>query len=459
MTVPAQARAAIAKALRSKDYEVQEPLFAKAFDAVGFPKDRDVPADPKDLTEDQRALCALIVAAEVHPAAFRDYAVPWKTPDRRRWLGLDPPGALERRVDFTWKGKRTNAPLWRAIRIHQEDRDERPRVGAVLDALPIDVRLASIVEMDHNHYSIDPDYLPTPEPKDVAAALRDRGARWATEQLDLAAAAFAALARMQPGWRPSDGFVIFAFEIALGAEVPLAPAWDAILPIVRAKLALAARLIRALPAERRDRVTAAALRHGHPNYAMNRSVELAAQFPSVPLFEVIFELCEKVERSVRKVLPALHKAAARSKNRVALKAFLDARMRGKPKPEALTITRRFSPKSPGELDKAQREQLAAALERYDGSSIGDDDELFADGLSTFSELARADGSLAYTRVDLYGDSGAVFLEDTVEAVASIIQGGLECEATLREALQLATTAKTTAKRSAKKPLPAKRKKR
>jgi hypothetical protein len=423
VAVQKKARDAITRALRETDYSTQEPLFEIAFASVEFPKG-DVPIDPKELTDDQRALCRLFVDAELHSAALAGYAVPWRVGDRRRWLGLDPPRRLEQRV--------AGAPLWRTIALLRAEDVER--AGAFLNKLPIDARLEAFGEIESGAYDLDVDDIFHQGGVRLVEDLGrspDKGKKWATRALDAAAAALAS-PRVVDGlvWSPSSEYRLVAFEAIARSKAPIKREWEAMLPIVEAPYATAKRITMALDRTRRDDIVATALRAGHPNLAMTRAMELVVDFPSRPLFEAIFDLCEKVERPVRRVLPDLKKAAGKNQE---LRELVDARMRGKPKPLALAVVRRITVRKDDELTKVQRTQLRAARRQY-----GDEMESLAECPVSITELARSDGAAAYAIFEIMGDSGCVFEAGTTKIVATIVQRGVECDdARLREAFALA----------------------
>jgi len=107
---------------------------AAAFTAVGFP-DRAAGISPSStLTDAQRALAELVLDVPNKPVAA--WAIPTENWNLRRWLGLDPPGALE-----TITNKQ---PLWLRLRERMQ-----------LAKLPFPERLAVFVELGAGGYLLD----------------------------------------------------------------------------------------------------------------------------------------------------------------------------------------------------------------------------------------------------------------------------------------------------------------
>lgn len=115
-SLPAAAARAFRAALAAKEWKDARAATVAALEAVGYPqfthmddgswKYDVLPA--AELTESQRIA--------MHPnLAYNPYAIP-DPPHLRRWLGLDPPGLLEREVRFEESGAVRSAPLWQMLR-------------------------------------------------------------------------------------------------------------------------------------------------------------------------------------------------------------------------------------------------------------------------------------------------------------------------------------------------------
>lgn len=227
------------------------------------------PLAATELGEHQRDVLTLL-SQDVHGANFRGYGIPEDTRSRRRWLGLDPPGVLERIVTAE------RAPLWKVLmpflREHMAA-DPAPPLHASMRTflhlrgveLTDDEWMDLWVERDAGAYGL-PDHAPFPpaeEPDCLPTAAVIAGAiRWLeripTDAYELrwtSGALFATLARAMTG------------------EIP--PALDRAFNFC-GRPALVREGFTALPPERRERIAEGAL--GDPRCT---NVSLLASFPEL----------------------------------------------------------------------------------------------------------------------------------------------------------------------------------
>jgi hypothetical protein len=79
-----------------------------------------------ELTDDQREVVVALSRRDLR-APFISYGIPEHARVRRRWLGVDPPGVLERVVPMKIKGKEQEQPLWRSLLALTPSGTERER--------------------------------------------------------------------------------------------------------------------------------------------------------------------------------------------------------------------------------------------------------------------------------------------------------------------------------------------
>ena len=151
--------------------------FRTAMAAVDLARDR-FPL-PDSLTPAQRAFLEIVLErpelAPVLPGAR------WSL---RRWLGMDPPGALERVVTHDVGGSRETSPRWRA---YDAARGNPAEIARLLEALSMAERLEVYGELDAGAYGFTPrdSRVRLPRPRSTAR----RGSRVGTPPRRLVARA------------------------------------------------------------------------------------------------------------------------------------------------------------------------------------------------------------------------------------------------------------------------------
>lgn len=160
--------AAIATIAKKKS-DIEDAVM-EALDEVAWPISTPL---PEELTAEQRRL-ADALATRSGLRCLSSVAIPHAVQSRRRWLGVDSPGVLERRHDFKHEGKKVSWPLWKIWKVggekalHATVKKPLERVQAYVDGSP------------------DLPYGPvkTSMFTDAIEALGKDGGDWATQLLD-----------------------------------------------------------------------------------------------------------------------------------------------------------------------------------------------------------------------------------------------------------------------------------
>lgn len=236
---------------------------------------------------------------------------------------------------------------------------------------------------------------------------------------------FAAARKLLDRWGGKDGYQppnskcwkVFADLVQAGSP---APEFDALLPVPTqdAQLAEAVRLVEALPAERRLPAILASLERSTPTDAARAGVVWLAHLPDRRIADLALERSKDSD------------IMRPSKVRAAL-----ADLGITPSQPAPTVHRGASlrPTAPSDLSPLQTEQLLAAARGHDGKSVpiekrfGPDDGSET-SFGTTIEVSTVTADLrTFDIVQFAGDAGSVFEGGTTTELASIVQGGLECD--------------------------------
>ncbi|AUX22076.1 uncharacterized protein SOCEGT47_025770 [Sorangium cellulosum] len=184
---------------------VMRRLSAMVLDLGGFMQfGESYVALPEELSPEQRAIAEGLARTELVPIA--GLGVPACGASRRRWIGLAPPGPVEREVEVEIAGSKKILPVWRAWKELLSSGVERsgpipPPLDGMLTGHD---RWRAIVEFDSESYGfacyMDPDQLE----RQLAAIPHDEELlRQAAEVADDLASRFAAAAREQLRVEPS----------------------------------------------------------------------------------------------------------------------------------------------------------------------------------------------------------------------------------------------------------------
>jgi hypothetical protein len=443
---------ALAKPLTADGHEAPEANKAliEVFDALEMPPANGPVLLPSSLTKAQRGLALLFARRE----GYGCYGAPFpRTAEvRRRWLGLDPPGILEREVDFVHEGEPRRVPLWRALGV-MLDQHER-NIPAFLKAQKLSLleRLMLLSDVARDAYGLDSLINQVEWAKLTELRKPDKAvAAWAVREANAFGAAMAAAdapaGSARRGPRPSSIILWPIFATLLAAKIPLAPAWDGLVPggARPAEIALLRRIAKALPETRRGPALTRALQPLWGAHFVEAALVLLADFPSRELAEGVLERADDAgAMSKREVLKAL--AALGKKHAIVAEVVTPAAKKQKP----LLVLRAKPAQKPRDLSALtllQQKQLVTAGKRYDGKALPaatrlsrekKHEEVSFAGLFEIIDLVDASGKPKFTALRYAVDSGTIFAAGTTRAVAAIIQFGIECEEEqLHEALTLA----------------------
>ena len=389
-----------------------DALIDAAFAAVAWPEFPAPIIEASQLDSAQRQLAELVANYAV---PLYSWAIPQTSWARRRWLGIDPPGVLDREVEY---GDGETAPLWRAL----TELEDTPEADALFETLSVADRLEAWGDLAFGAYRIDP-----PNPPE---AIGDAGREWAPSYADRLVAMFAPDAPHveRDGCNSVPDHVAAVVIGALtGADIPIEERWDFLVPI---DLDVIARL----PEARREAVLVRGLEGEFPSWAIKRGLPAIERFPSAGVLE---HLIGRIDQSFTSLmLPPRRELYARLREAVAdrpeLLERVDARVSDLgPLPE-LTCTNKLYVRELTELTEGQRTQLgilAQAWETDDGPIAWENE----DGEIEFGEIdfvsayqiAGPDGEPAFEALLYMDEDGAVCRAGTTNSVAYVCQMGLE----------------------------------
>jgi hypothetical protein len=366
------------------------------------------------LSPAQRALATLL--ADRAPLPVHHLAMPLDGWNRRRWLGLEPPGPLEELEG--------GVPRWRLL---AQNEDDEVRT-ALLCRLPLPARIRAMVELDLGAYRLTSG-LGDGELWVTAACAVDEidgsGATWAPPLADWLAGVASG-----PDWHKNRGALPMSsrwrvFTALVRAGVPIEPRWDGLLPIGGGTLLTASvTCIRALPAERQVPAIRGALGGLFPGEGVEVVLQLLQVMPSPALMDLFDALVTEDRGRPGAALRA--DLAAAAKNVPALAALLAGRA---PAVEAPRLhLRRLRKPAPGKLTPLQKKQLG----RY--AKPGEEGYQFVELYAVDDD----DGEHVYDMFLYCGDDGSVYVAGKTKEVARFSQGGPDvADKALAESLGLA----------------------
>ena len=421
-------------------YTQVRDLIHEAIEAVGLPEDI---ALPEDLSQPQRALVEIFAYVDGLPEWMGRF--PQSSWCRRRWLGIEPGGLLERPVPFRDGGRRT-VPLWRALVLLDTKQGAKLVAGLNLDLAGY---LELMTDVMMRAYRIREGVLGRigAEPSEVDGSCAD----WAERAADWMASVFVpGMPAEERGLHDDLPYYVarpLFLALARGKRV-IRPAWDKLLPLSAEspELIEASReCLAAIPAERRQAAFAAALRRVPEVEAARVGLALLDGIPSFDAARYLLKLCTKKSwdrenRGYDDYIPA-HAIAATLAQKAEEHPTL-ASLRGKipalPAPiPNLRIRRITIPKRLSDLTESQKKQFEKAGQRRHAKrpSLAEwFDEV--SGFIKIIEVHDKKGQAAFDAFLYLTDSGTIFRAGTTKIAAEVIQAGIECRtAKLREDLQ------------------------
>jgi hypothetical protein len=391
-----------------------------AFEAFAWPdSDAAIPRSD-DLTADQRALANLI--ASVPGVPLYRWAIPQAAWARRRWLGIDPAGAVERH-DL-------------ARRLHAAAAQDDGGAAAILKTLPIAERIEAFGDLMLGAYRVEPPALDL-EDGEIGAV----GKTWAPAFADRLLALFApGSPHVERNGRkaPEPALCALVCDALVASGVPIEERWDAFVPND-------AKVLATLPPARQGQVIVRGLEDEFTNHGLREGLELVVQFPSQVLVDYLIGLADQCTESLlcpprRGYLAQLRDALGAHPE---LAARVSARIASLPPLPVLRCTSKLYPKHVDQMSPGQRAMfsvLGQGWETDDGSMVTEDDDgetQFAEEILYVSayEIAGEDGS-AYHALLYMDEDGSVCRANTTNQVMMSCQMRLSwnIDDTLAEAL-------------------------
>jgi hypothetical protein len=277
--LPPDVAAPLSIVLASPNSKRAERALVEAFAAAGWAVGGPLP-EARNLTPVQYALVRKLADVRMD---LRQFDIPYG-PCRRGWLGLALPGLLERRVTLKIGKQTSRVPLWRAIKLTEDDDRARKRV---LAAMSLKDRLHAWGQVnlcaECRPFNLDADVLfPAEYEPALLKRLAHEGRGWAP-------GVAARLVAQHASGRPLDDGLRWPIFVALvRAKVRIEPRWDVLLPLGFGTFSkLTEECVRAIPPERR---TAAIVdRLSSSLYTSEEGLPLLAKFPSAELTRAILE--------------------------------------------------------------------------------------------------------------------------------------------------------------------------
>jgi hypothetical protein len=430
--LPAAAQSEVRLAIAAPENE-SYPHVQAAFAAVGFPK----PSDPgarvyplaSNLDYAQRALAELSCA---HPINVWPYALPPTIPSRKRWLGIEPPSALEATLV---KGE----PLWRSLQLAGNVEGQ----ATILDALPNLVALDALAQLLLEHdmgYAVSATEILIHADLRLLRELEGEAGAWAVSMAD----------RVPPDNGPHRSMLAMLVFVALArAGVPIEPRGERLFPnLLGVTDEILIECARALSSERRTAVLVTEIKR---SLSMNAVLQILAEVPSA---EIVTALLAQQEVNSRRWSSLVRELRKLGKKNATIAGALEAALAGEPPPIELVIASSLRPRSAADLSDVEREQVRIAGKNYDGfdlsaerrlTTMDRNDEQSFEGSLEVRHIADASGQVRFDMLLYMIDGGAIFRAGTTESIGGICQGGVELlskDLPLRTALQRVADART-----------------
>lgn len=379
------------------------------FREIGYPELDGNPARiPIDPTPEWRALLELSTAL---PRILPSWsAAPTDTWNLRRWLGLDPPGRLERPLEDG------GPPLWRIVA------SAKKRPWSVLQALPLPERIEAFCEGSLRAYR-----LPEPDLADLGAEdglctvggllrLGDPGRTVAPAMADFLVRWWRSPDVYRPLRLPEAARSVVLLAVA-AADLPAAPAWDVLYPLGRDR---EHELLDRIPPERRVAAIEEDAGRLHPYYAEKALLRVLPRVPDARLVALLKQVGKGGGGHPKRVLA--DELRRLGEEHPAVGALLGAAP--PPKPHALTFRAVPLPPAGEPLPELARQQV---------SMLDEDRHLYR-----WFTAHDARGRHVYDLSLFCWDDGPIYRAGTTTIVGRFVQGSAECDdATLADALDTA----------------------
>ncbi len=418
-TVPVGAKQALAAIKEAKPDEKSD-LASAALAAVGFPKN-DQPTPLASELDDAQLAVARAVAPE-RDVWVGKWAMPQPSWSRLRWIGLEPPGVLE---------KPAKRPLFRVLEhAYRQEGDTSLTAFAKVD-LPLADRLDAFGDIAMHAY---PYVYANWERFDELRG--DFAAAWAKRTADRAVAALAS-PHNDKLMNPRASFTLAILLGLARGKVPFDPKWSVLVNPFGAPERELVEALKGVSEPHRTRALVDKLSKNVLYASAETGLALLPHFPSAALAKVVLEKASDARTPKAKIVAGVSAVAAKHD---AVQAALDAFKGRQPKPLHLAIAKEHYVGKVTELKKTQRAQVLRMFERWDGQDLSLE-ERFAGGEGgiRIRELVDAKGKRVYDAVSFNADDGLVFRANEADEVAHLVQHGVECDDerlydALREAL-------------------------
>jgi hypothetical protein len=303
--LPQKARAVVERVMSPNAKDAELKALTTVFEAVGFPRRTsrlDALPLPAKLTSAQRGLAELLA---YRPDLRSTYISRWLLPRqafvRRRWLGVDPPGAWETLVDFD--GERM--PLWRAHALLASKNEDT--VGKVLFKkvpMPLAQRLEAFVDAALGAYEIEWEALRWGTLQEIRKEKTTWAPRLARHLIEITTA--------NDGFVGGDPYLLKRplFTALIGSGAALEPEWDSLLPISSSQMRETCNFLRALPSERRAPALLASFAGRSDSYGPELTLQLLPSFPSLELARYVVANVKRIE-AAEKPMAKLNALAAK----------------------------------------------------------------------------------------------------------------------------------------------------
>jgi hypothetical protein len=414
---------ASALAIPLEDWSAAQRHLTEALTAVGWPaKPASIPR-AEELTADQRVV-AVLLAGRPGTYAPSTFAIPMSAWNRRRWLGIDLPSALEREHGHDGE----TGPLWRLAVARQRTSEEMVRL---LMGVPLPGRLEAFRDLCMHAYDCHMAGEHQVAPALLAGDFGPEVAEWAPRLADELVDRWCGDVTEQGGPRALVRELRFAVFLPLArARIPIEQRWEALLPLgLGPWREWMHECVQALAPKRRDKALKIAFeRELDDRDVLAVALDLLSIHRTPWLLRQVLSRARKHERMTESEL--LARVAALVEDDPDLKALVDAHEAERRPSPALCVRRVLRPAAENEVPAYLRPQVQA---------LSSSTALFEpDARLTIVELAEPRTPRTYTAIVHHVDTGVVFRGRTTDVIAHIIQFHIECDDTaLAEGLQAA----------------------